>query len=208
MPPEAPTKEGYVFKGWVTGQDGDQLTALPETMGTENITAYAAWEFKQVTVKYVSDGVEVSSKTVPYGSSMNATIPADPAKEGYTFAGWFDAEGISAHSYTTVPAEDITFTAKWLKDGNVKYVVDGKTFKEYPVKEGDPIPVPEEEPKKFGYKFTGWAPEAPEAMGTENLVFEAQFELDKEFITYVVGGTAIAGAVIACLLYTSDAADE
>ena len=30
VPPEAPTKEGYVFKGWVTGQDGDQLTALPE----------------------------------------------------------------------------------------------------------------------------------------------------------------------------------
>lgn len=197
VPPEAPTKEGSVFKGWVTGQDGDQFTALPETMGTENITAYATWELKQVTVKYVSDGAEVSSKTVPYGSSMNATIPADPAKEGYTFAGWFDAEGISAHSYTNVPAEDITFTAKWLKDGNVKYVVDGKTFKEYDVKEGDPIPVPEEEPKKFGYKFTGWAPEAPEAMGTENLVFEAQFELDKEFITYVVGGTAIAGAVIA-----------
>ena len=50
-------------------------------MGTENITAYATWELKQVTVKYVSDGAEVSSKTVPYGSSMNATIPPTPPRK-------------------------------------------------------------------------------------------------------------------------------
>ena len=201
VPPTDPSKEGYVFKGWTIGQDGDQLAALPETMGTENITAYATWELKQVTVKYVSDGVEVSSTTAPYGSSMNATIPANPSKEGYSFDGWFDAEGINVHSYTTVPAEDITFTAKWIEKESgkhtVTYVVDGDTVETFSVKEGDPIPKPTDEPKKFGYKFTGWAPEAPEVMGTEDLVFEAQFELDKEFITYVVGGTAIAGAVIA-----------
>lgn len=197
VPPTAPEKEGLVFKGWTVGKDGEQLTALPETMGTEDIVAYAAWEFKQVTVKYVSNGTEVASKTAAYGSSMSDTIPADPTSEGYVFAGWFDADGISAHSYTTVPANDITFTAKWLKQGNVQYVVDGKTVEAYEVTEGDPIPAPETEPKKFGYKFTGWAPEAPEVMGTEDLVFEAQFEVDKEFVTYVVGGTVIAGAVIA-----------
>ena len=38
----------------------------------------------------------------------------DPTREGYTFGGWYaDAEFTTAHTFTTMPAEDITVYAKW-----------------------------------------------------------------------------------------------
>lgn len=197
--PEPPEKEGFTFEGWIIGKDGDNLIPLPEKMGTDSITAYASWKVNNYTVKYISDGSTVSETSAAYGSDISLTVPNDPSKNDYSFAGWFDESGKNVLSYSTVPANYVTFTARWLKNGNVTYVVDGKTFEEYEVKEGDPIPVPEQTPEKFGHKFIGWTPEIPETMGTEELIFEAQFELDKEFVSYVVGGTVIAGGVIAAI---------
>lgn len=198
--PEPPESKGLKFNGWVIGKDGDNLVSLPETMGSESITAYASWEINDYTITYISDGNEFSSKSAAYGSDITKTVPEnDPVKEDYSFAGWFDKDGVSVYSYSTVPAESVTFTAKWLKNGNVTYNVDGRVFEEYNVKEGDPVPVPEQAPEKFGYKFVGWTPEVPEVMGTEELVFEAQFELDDEFVSYVIGGSVIAGGVIAAI---------
>ena len=201
VPPEAPAAaEGYVFAGWILGEENGTVVPLPEKMPAENLKAYASWKLKDIKVTYVNDGNEVSSSTVPYGSDISATVPADPAKDGYTFAGWFDAEGNNVYSYKTVPSSDITFTAKWLRNGNVTYMVDeNKTHEAYEVKEGDPVPVPETNPEKFGKKFAGWEPEIPETMPAEDLVFTAKWETDKEFVAVVVGGTVIAGGIIAAI---------
>ena len=92
----------------------------------------------------------------------------------------------------------MVFTAKWLKNGNVVYMVDKKTYETYDVTEGEKIPVPKD-PKKFGYKFKGWTPEIPDEMPSENLTFTAEWELDKNFISVVVGGTVIAGGIITAI---------
>ena len=195
VPPEAPeAPEGHIFNGWVINKNQDKL---PETMPESDLEASASWKLKDITVSFVSDGEEIHKSTAPYGSSMEETVPEDPSKEGYTFAGWYDESGMNAFDYSTVPAEDISFTAKWLKNGNVVYMSEDKTYAAYEVKEGDEIPVPETSPKKFAHKFTGWNPEIPAVMPAEDLVFEAQYEVDKDFVTVVIGGTLIAGAIVA-----------
>lgn len=197
VPPETPTApEGHIFNGWVINKNQDPL---PETMPENNLEASASWKLKDITVIYTVDGTEYHKSTALFGSSMGETIPKDPVKEGYTFAGWFNAEGDNVFEYGTVPSQDITFIAKWLRNGNVVYMSDGKTYEAFEVKEGEKIPVPKENPKKFAHKFKGWSPEIPNEMPAEDLVFEAQYEVDKEFATIVVGGTLIAGGVIAGL---------
>lgn len=195
--PEAPSKEGFKFAGWILGEEDGKAIPVPETMPSNDLKAYASWEIQSYTVSYTVDGV-TTAKTALYGSDIAETTPADPEKEGHVFAGWFDKDGNNLYSYTTVPASDIEFTAKWLRNGNVVYLVDGKTYEAYEVQEGKEIPVPEN-PEKFAHKFKGWNPEIPDAMPSEDLEFEAQWEIDKDFITLVIGGTVIAGGIVAAI---------
>ena len=92
------TREGYTFKGW----DKE----IPETMPAENITVKAQWEINQYTITFdTNGGSEIASITQDYGTKI--TAPADPTRKGYTFKGW-DKE-----IPETMPAENITITARW-----------------------------------------------------------------------------------------------
>jgi len=195
IPPDAPqAPEGHIFNGWVINE---QQEKLPETMPEKNIEASASWKLKDISISFLSDETEIHKTTVPYGSSIEETIPDDPQKEGYIFAGWYDKEGKNVFDYNTVPSEDISFAAKWLRNSNVIYKSDDKTFAAFEVKEGDKIPLPEKNPQKFAHKFIGWTPEIPSEMPADDLVFNAKYELDKDFVTVMIGGTLIAGAIVA-----------
>ena len=96
--PDNPTRKGYTFKGW----DKE----IPETMPAENITVKAQWEINQYTITFdTNGGSEVAPITQDYGTKINA--PANPTRKGYTFKGW-DKE-----IPKTMPAENITITARW-----------------------------------------------------------------------------------------------
>ena len=96
--PAAPTKTGYTFMGWEP--------EIPTTMPAENMTITAQWEINRYTVTFDTDGgSEVAPITQDYGTAI--TAPANPTREGYTFIGW-DTE-----IPTTMPAGDMTITAKW-----------------------------------------------------------------------------------------------
>ena len=96
--PADPTREGYTFIGW----DRE----IPETMPAENITLKARWEINQYTITFdTAGGSDIASITQDYGTQI--TTPEAPTREGYTFIGW-DRE-----IPTTMPAENITITAKW-----------------------------------------------------------------------------------------------
>ena len=195
--PEDPKKEGFKFAGWILGEEDGKTVPVPSTMPENDLKAYASWEIMSYKISYTVDGVTTVKEAV-FGSDITKSTPADPEKEGHVFAGWFDKDGKNLFDYSTVPANDIEFTAKWLRDGNVVYLVDGKTYEAYEVREGEKIPVPET-PKKFAHKFKGWSPEIPEAMPSEDLEFEAQWEVDKDFVTLVIGGTVVAGGIVAAM---------
>ena len=96
--PAAPSKTGYTFMGWEP--------EIPATMPAEDMTITAKWRINQYTVTFDTDGgSEVAPITQNYGTDI--TAPADPTREGYTFIGW-DKE-----IPTTMPAGDMTITAKW-----------------------------------------------------------------------------------------------
>ncbi len=197
--PSSPEKEGFKFAGWILGEENGEAIKMPAVMPKNDIKAYASWEINQYEINYVVDGTNYITKVAPYGSDITLTVPADPEKADHVFAGWFDAEGNNLYSYTTVPAKDVVFTAKWIRNGNVVYMVGNKTYKAYEVKEGEKVPVPEENPQKFAHKFKGWSPAVPEYMPAEDLTFTAQWEIDKEFVTIVIGGTVVAGGILAAI---------
>ena len=96
--PDNPTRKGYTFKGW----DKE----IPETMPAENITVKAQWEINQYTITFdTNGGSEIAPITQDYGTEI--TAPDKPTRKGYTFKGW-DKE-----IPKTMPAENITITARW-----------------------------------------------------------------------------------------------
>ena len=96
--PDNPTRKGYTFKGW----DKE----IPETMPAENITVKAQWEINQYTITFdTNGGSEIAPITHDYGTEI--TAPDNPTRKGYTFKGW-DKE-----IPETMPAENITITARW-----------------------------------------------------------------------------------------------
>ena len=96
--PDNPTRKGYTFKGW----DKE----ISETMPAENITVKAQWEINQYTITFdTNGGSEIAPITQDYGTEI--TAPDNPTRKGYTFKGW-DKE-----IPETMPAENITITARW-----------------------------------------------------------------------------------------------
>ena len=96
--PDNPTRKGYTFKGW----DKE----IPEAMPAENITVKAQWEINQYTIAFdTNGGSEIAPITQDYGTEI--TAPDNPTRKGYTFKGW-DKE-----IPKTMPAENITITARW-----------------------------------------------------------------------------------------------
>ena len=96
--PDNPTRKGYTFKGW----DKE----IPETMPAENITVKAQWKINQYTITFdTNGGSEIAPITQDYGTEI--TAPDNPTRKGYTFKGW-DRE-----IPETMPAENITITARW-----------------------------------------------------------------------------------------------
>ena len=96
--PDNPTRKGYTFKGW----DKE----IPKTMPAENITVKAQWEINQYKITFdTNGGSEIAPITQDYGTEI--TAPDNPTRKGYTFKGW-DKE-----IPKTMPAENITITARW-----------------------------------------------------------------------------------------------
>ena len=160
-PPAAPTRTGYTFAGW------DKT--IPATMPAENITLTARWTVNQYTITFKPEngGQDIVIKQ-DYGTAI--TAPANPTKTGYTFAGW-DRE-----SPTTMPAENITLTARWTVN---QYTI---TFK--PENGGEDIVItqdygtaitPPAAPTRTGYTFAGRDRESPTTMPAGDMTITARW---------------------------------
>ena len=177
--PANPTREGYTFIGW------DK--AIPTTMPAENMTVTAQWEINQYTITFdTAGGSTVAPITQDYGTAI--TAPANPTREGYTFIGWDKA--IPA----TMPAENMTITAKW-KVNSYTITFDtagGSTVAPITQDYGTNITAPAA-PTKEGYTFIGWDKAIPATMPAENVTITAKWKVNQYTITFdTAGGSTVA----------------
>ena len=168
------TREGYTFIGW------DK--AIPATMPAENMTITAKWKVNQYTITFdTAGGSTVAPITQDYGT--NITAPAAPTREGYTFIGWDKA--IPA----TMPAENMTITAKW-KVNQYTITFDtagGSAVAPITQNYGTAITAPES-PTREGYTFVGWNTEIPTTMPAENMTIKARWkDIEKPTGEIIIG---------------------
>ena len=172
--PADPTKEGHTFAGW--------SPAVPATQGAADATYTAQWTVNNYTVKWNVDGV-ITEETYAYGADVKA--PADPEKEGYTFAGWSPAVP------ATQGAADATYEATWtVNEYNVEFIVDGVAVQSGKVAYGADVKAPAD-PAKEGYTFAGWTPEVPATQGAADATYTAQWTVNKYTATFVVDGVTV-----------------
>ena len=95
-------QEGYTFCGW---------NDAPETMPAHDLTLTARYCVNYYELKYVVDGMAIFSEQVAYGADI-PKVEA-PEMDGMRFVGWEGEE------YDSMPAGDVTYTAVYVKVGDV-----------------------------------------------------------------------------------------
>ncbi len=133
--PDAPTREGFVFNGWV---DEYGAPFNPTVMPESNIVLYADWvPLNTYTVTFFldEDGTEIYLEEA-YTEGDSLVYPAPPALPGYTFDSWSEVEGAEItgdlYVYPTYTANEYNITVLGLYgdvfDGWVAFYGDTVTL--------------------------------------------------------------------------------
>ena len=172
-------KEGYDFIGWAK-EDGTLFTQT--TMPAENLVLHACWGINQYTITFDTDGgTEIAPIIADYGTPIAA--PADPTKIGYTFAGW------DKDIPVTMPAENVTITAKWtINQYTIAFDTDGGSYIAPITQDYNTAVTAPENPSKTGYTFAGWDMAIPATMPAENVTIKAQWTINQYTITFDTDG--------------------
>ena len=126
--------------GYVGISTGGGSTPNPETPTTYSVT-FKDW-----------DGTVLKTETVQSGKT--ATAPADPTRDGYTFAGW-------DKSFNNIVTDTVVTATYTLNTPVVQYYTvtfqdhDGTVLKTQTVENGCAATAPTS-PNRHGYIFTGW----------------------------------------------------
>ena len=119
-----PTRYGYSFLGWNTNSSGTgtNYSSGDSYTANSNVTLYAIWSANSYIVTYdMNDGSDGPSNTIgTYSQPFTISKSSIPSRTGYVFAGWeYEGHRYNPNSTITMPAHNITLTAKWLPDSYV-----------------------------------------------------------------------------------------
>ena len=151
-----PTKEGYVFKGWILNE-GKRVTDTVNLRELADITLTATWE---PSITYELNGGKNSNINKP--TYVDEDLPKklyDPTKEGYNFKGW----KLNGEFVTEIPVGTtgpITLEAVWQKTQcNISYELNGGVNHKSNKTTFNPsyAPIKLFNPTKEGYIFKGWS---------------------------------------------------
>lgn len=150
-----PVKSGYDFEGWYLEEGLTNKVATPFRMPIDGKTLYAKWEAKPYSIVFAENVLP----TITQKYLTDLTAPANPAKTGYQFGGWFeDSAHTKAFTFPEkMPNRNITLYAKWdIITYQVSYDLAGGHVTgnpvEYDVENGFTL----KQPTRTGYTFLGW----------------------------------------------------
>lgn len=172
--PARPTRTGYTFEGWYTGESAYDFNAAV----TGRTTLFAQWSRIGYPVTFDSTGGSaVDDQEVLFGDTV--VVPTAPTRDGQAFLGWSPAAGggevvdlanqpvtaptaLFAHwseDKASVRAVASTATASARSSRSIYSVVfypnGGSAVASQTVTAGDAASVPTE-PTRAGYAFQGW----------------------------------------------------
>ena len=205
------TREGYEFKGWAR-EGSTEIVTFDENLkvAIDGDTFVGIWKIKQYKIIYRSNGVDVRTDEVDYGTpKANFPAPPTPApRAGYEFKGW-NTDNLPE----TMPANDsgIIVNAKWeRKTYTINIDTDGGTPTWEAIKEpaGTDISglIPQSAPTKEGYYSAGWyigeeLYTFPETMpdelpgGVNEITVKAKWNIESYTIKYVGFNGADLGSI-------------
>ena len=111
-------------------------------------------------INYIMDGgTNHTSNPTSYRPSQTPIILEDPTRNGFTFNGWIDENGINTSGVEFGGTGDRTFTARWTADEfRITYVMNGGTndsANPYRYTVLSPT-ITLNDPSRVGYDFIGW----------------------------------------------------
>ena len=112
--PKEPTRDSYVFKGWV---DKNETPIYDKVLLAEDTTLYAVWEkdatSNKITITFdTRGGSKIESITISKDTEL--VLPKEPTRDGYVFKGWIDKNETPIYNKVLL-AEDTTLYAVWEK---------------------------------------------------------------------------------------------
>ena len=151
----APSRTGYIFKGWYMGEN--RVLAIP--VGTTgNVVVSAKWEPITYTIDFDTNGGLPTLSSIDYTIESDSFTLQEITKVGYTFDGWYNGE-TKVTEITTGTYGNMTLVAKWTADlYTISYdLADGVNNLENPTSytiESGLITL--KDPTREGYTFVGW----------------------------------------------------
>ena len=139
----------------------------------------------EVTGAYTVTFVTEKEDEVPSQIRANAPAaqPADPAKEGYTFIGWYSGE--SEWDFETPVTAVLTLTAKWqINRYTITFDTAGGSEVPSITQDYGTAITPPAAPTRTGYTFAGWDKTIPATMPAENMTITARWQVNQYTITF------------------------
>ena len=189
--------EYYVFDGWYENElcEGEVFDFSGKKMPAQNVTLYAKWTAKKISLKYNLNNpegtVDKGTTKVAAGTIASTVLPSASAIEGYSFAGWYVADENGhmtnvAFNANDAILKDTNVIGKWLYNGElkVKYVADGvEAPKDNNVYAGGAKATVANGVTKDGKKFLGWQLNSNVYQPGQNFEVNKDLADDKNVIT-------------------------
>ena len=191
--PMTPTRDGYTFAGWYWVSDPSVLTEeqkeqnkvdFTQPVTKPHVTMYAQWVKNQdeINVLYAANGGQFAdgNDTMQGVADSDGMMrqPAEPTRDGYTFAGWYwvsDLSGLTDEqkdlnkvdfSQSVAGKDHATIYAQWTKNADqneidVLYAANGGQFAtgetfQQGLTDSDGMMRQPAAPTRDGYTFDGW----------------------------------------------------
>ena len=144
---KTPTREGYTFIGWWTGEGETDYAMTATTAVRSDLSLRAKWRSNVMSVRFLDkDGKLLKQENVPYGGA--ATAPEAPEVAHFLFQKW-DVD-------FSVVSEDLIVKAIYSPLYTLSFNTDGGTMIADATYSSEEVPTAPIDPKKQDFVFRGW----------------------------------------------------